>query len=305
MSKPLSTVELPWRDWRDRGRPRPLSSFTWWWRWRRNVIVRFLSATFSSLAMVKRMKANWTMLAMIWVCKKVKSIWRRVWINSQRCSETINNANMPTLLVKRPDRRSTRCALRWRSCMGGSRPQRQCLGGFSVSVWHHIGHWMIDMLSEHCSPRWWFFSLTLIIECSVAHPDVWAWEGVWWAEPSCQRSPQGAQRRPAKRGQPGWRDMRWQTCEWTLWWGPGAVMGCRALWWRGPTSSPSSPQTPEEKRIKKDIALMDQFSPGLSTWHPPRPWRCSCPGGVSAQACTEEDVGTLCCMRLSLATPPM
>ena len=26
---PLSTVELPWRDWRERGRPRPRSSFTW------------------------------------------------------------------------------------------------------------------------------------------------------------------------------------------------------------------------------------------------------------------------------------
>ena len=152
MSKPLSTVELPWRDWRDRGRPRPLSSFTWWWRWRRNVIVRFLSTTFSSLAMVKRMKANWTMLAMIWVCKRVmaKSIWRRVWINSQRCSETINNANMPTLLVKRPDRRSTRCALRWRSCMGGSRPQRQCLGGFSVSVWHWtLNAQLLTQMCEH------------------------------------------------------------------------------------------------------------------------------------------------------------
>ena len=28
MFKPLSTVELPCRDWRDRGSPRPLSSFT-------------------------------------------------------------------------------------------------------------------------------------------------------------------------------------------------------------------------------------------------------------------------------------
>ena len=26
---PLSTVELPWRDWRESGRPRPRSSFTW------------------------------------------------------------------------------------------------------------------------------------------------------------------------------------------------------------------------------------------------------------------------------------
>ena len=47
---PVSTVDPPCRDCSDRGRPRPP-----------------LSLTLSSLAMVNRTKANWTMLAMIWV----------------------------------------------------------------------------------------------------------------------------------------------------------------------------------------------------------------------------------------------
>ena len=149
MSKPLSTVELPWRDWRDRGRPRPLSSFTWWWRWRRNVIVRFLSTTFSSLAMVKRMKANWTMLAMIWVCKKVmvKSIWRRVWINSQRCR--VKQSIMPT------------CPLCWWKDLTGDQPDMRCCEG---AVWGALGlngnAWVVFQFQfdiEHwklsCSPR--------------------------------------------------------------------------------------------------------------------------------------------------------
>ena len=37
----------------------------------------------------------------------------------------------------------------------------------------------------------------------AAHQGGWAWAAKWSGEPSCQRSPQEAQRKPAMRGQPG------------------------------------------------------------------------------------------------------
>ena len=54
--------------------------------------------TFSSLAMVKRMKANWTMLAMIWVCNQImlepfefpliRVRWRRLRVVRGSCCVT-------------------------------------------------------------------------------------------------------------------------------------------------------------------------------------------------------------------------
>ena len=82
--------------------------------------------TFSSLAIVKRMKANWTMLAMIWVCK-YKMVWffsSQEWWCEQPCS-----ALLTLTVVVLPDMRSTRCELQWRSCKEDSGPQQQFLIG--------------------------------------------------------------------------------------------------------------------------------------------------------------------------------
>ena len=57
----VSTVEPPCRDCNDRGSPRPAFSFT-----------------FSSLAMVKRTNANWTMFAMICVWHESSQMWAAV-----------------------------------------------------------------------------------------------------------------------------------------------------------------------------------------------------------------------------------